>query len=132
MHCKKFFVVIKSEMKITDISHGFKSVLVNGWKVLVARHEKRGGQIFRPVLKPGKYELERIPNPFSRFAGDWLIIRGTTFGLAISGWKVWCDESLGDVAVELLDESGSIVEFFIEERLNRRGECFEVWDVRGN
>ncbi len=39
-------------------------------------------------LQPGTYELERIPNPYG-FAGSWLVVKGTTIGMAEGAWKGW-------------------------------------------
>jgi hypothetical protein len=39
-------------------------------------------------VKPGVYELERIPNPYG-LRQDWLIIKGTTIGMAEVAWRQW-------------------------------------------
>lgn len=48
----------------------------------------------RVMVEPGQYTLERVANPHG-FAAPWLVLRGTTIGMAEGAWREWEDE-IGD------------------------------------
>ena len=39
-------------------------------------------------VAPGRYELEKIPNPFGHEA-SWLVLKGTMVGMTEEAWKQW-------------------------------------------
>jgi hypothetical protein len=42
----------------------------------------------RVPVKPGRYELDRIFNPFGHIA-PWLVLKGTKIGQAEGAWRDW-------------------------------------------
>jgi len=40
-------------------------------------------------IGPGRFEVERIPNPFGHQNADWLVLKGTKIGCAETYWRDW-------------------------------------------
>ncbi len=48
------------------------------------------GKPKRTLLDPGRYQLERIANPFG-FDAPWFVLKGTQRGMAEGSWRQWAD-----------------------------------------
>lgn len=72
-----------------------KATLRRTWDLLDYSHpQDLGGKYPVRKVEPGVYEVERIPNPAS-FAGDWLVIKGTTIGQSEGAWRQWGADEVG-------------------------------------
>lgn len=40
-------------------------------------------------IGPGRFEIERIPNPFGHKDADWLVLKGTKTGATKNYWLSW-------------------------------------------
>jgi len=45
------------------------------------------------TVAPGRYELERIPNPTGTSDCNWLVLKGTKTGMAEGAWQQWINGS---------------------------------------
>lgn len=40
-------------------------------------------------LPPGRYEAERVENPYGYANAPWIVLKGTTIGRPVSSWRIW-------------------------------------------
>lgn len=55
------------------------------------------------VVDAGRYEVERIPNPFGFTNHPWIVLKGTSIGGPEAFWADWRDDANGDFSVTLED-----------------------------
>ncbi len=53
------------------------------------------------TLLPGKYEVERIPNPFGYTTQPWIVLKGTKIGGSESFWRYMAKRSWGAFRISL-------------------------------
>lgn len=55
-------------------------------------------------MPPGRYEVERIPNPFGHENVDWLVLAGTRLGATELFWRGWENPEDPDLEVIITEE----------------------------
>ena len=69
-----------------------QAVLKRTWEMLDYSKE---GDARKSQVAPGTYDLNRIPNP-NGHPGYWLVILGTTIGMAEGAWRQWTNGEVAD------------------------------------
>jgi len=69
-----------------------KATLKRTWEMLDGSKPPAEAKV---EVEPGTYELERIPNPHGHDA-PWLVLKGTTTGMAEGAWRQWTTGELID------------------------------------
>ncbi|KKR29822.1 MAG: hypothetical protein UT61_C0021G0013 [Candidatus Woesebacteria bacterium GW2011_GWA1_39_8] len=63
-------------------------------------HNLPCGDVEWPTIPPGRYELERVSNPYSTDS-NWLVLKGTKTGMSEEGWKKLFTEKAGNRQITL-------------------------------
>jgi hypothetical protein len=62
-------------------------ILKRDWEVIDASKVLDDDR--RAVIKAGRYEVERIPNPLGHKGTFWLVLKGTLIGATEGWWRDW-------------------------------------------